>query len=125
MTEEGHDLQSVLTETLAVLEQVSAAHPPGLRTREVGRVLSVGNGIALVAGLPGVQAEELIRFPGGLLGLAFNVDPAEVGVVLLGEMGDLKAGAEARLTGRVLDVPVGEVVEQMDLPAVVAVDMAL
>ncbi|MEW6657836.1 MAG: alternate F1F0 ATPase, F1 subunit alpha [Thermodesulfobacteriota bacterium] len=108
MTEEDQDLQSVLAETMSVLKKVAAAPRPGLRTREVGRVSSVGNGIALVAGLPGVQAEELIRFPGGLLGLAFNVDPAEVGVVLLGEMGELKAGAEARLTGRVLDVPVGE-----------------
>jgi F-type H+-transporting ATPase subunit alpha len=108
MTEEPQDLQSVLAETMSVLNKVAAAPHPGLRTREVGRVLSVGNGIALVAGLPGVRAEELVRFPGGLLGLAFNVDPTEVGVVLLGEMGQLKAGAEARLTGRVLDVPVGE-----------------
>ncbi|MDD2903357.1 MAG: alternate F1F0 ATPase, F1 subunit alpha [Syntrophales bacterium] len=108
MTEEPHDLQSVLIETLSVLEQVTDTHRPGLRTREVGRVISIGNGIALVAGLPGVEAEEIIRFPGGLLGLAFNVDPGEVGVVLLGDIGELKAGAEARLTGRVLDVPVGE-----------------
>jgi F-type H+-transporting ATPase subunit alpha len=108
MTEEPRDLQAVLAETLSVLEQVSDQHRPGLRTQDVGRVLSVGNGIALVAGLPGVEAEELIRFPGGLLGLAFNVDPTEVGVVLLGDIGELKAGAEARLTGRVLDVPVGE-----------------
>jgi F-type H+-transporting ATPase subunit alpha len=108
MTEEPRDLQSVLDETLSVLDQVSGTHRPGLRTREVGRVISLGNGIALVAGLPGVEAEELIRFPGGLMGLAFNVDPSEVGVVLLGDIGELKAGAEARLTGRVLDVPVGE-----------------
>jgi F-type H+-transporting ATPase subunit alpha len=108
MTDERQELQTVLAETLSVLDQVSATHRAGLRTREVGRVTSVGSGIALVAGLPGVEAEELIRFPGGLLGLAFNVDPTEVGVVLLGEIGELKAGAEARLTGRVLDVPVGE-----------------
>jgi F-type H+-transporting ATPase subunit alpha len=108
MTDERQELQSVLAETLSVLDQVSATHRPGLRTQEVGRVRSVGSGIALVSGLPGVEAEELIRFPGGLLGLAFNVDPTEVGVVLLGEIGELKAGAEARLTGRVLDVPVGE-----------------
>ena len=108
MTEERHELQAVLGETLSVLEQVSDKHRPGLRTQEVGRVSSLGNGIALMAGLPGVKAEELIRFPGGLLGLAFNVDPTEVGVILLGEIGELKAGAEARRTGRVLDVPVGE-----------------
>jgi F-type H+/Na+-transporting ATPase subunit alpha len=108
MTEERHELQAILGETLSVLEQVSDTHRPGLRTQEVGRISSLGNGIALMAGLPGVKAEELIRFPGGLLGLAFNVDPTEVGVILLGEIGELKAGAEARRTGRVLDVPVGE-----------------
>ena len=68
----------------------------------------VGNGIALVAGLPGIRSEELVRFPDNLLGMAFNVDAHEVGVILLGETAGLKAGAEVRRTGRVLDVPVGE-----------------
>ena len=108
MTEAGKGIQAVLDDTITVLKQVVGAHRPGLRTQEVGRVRSVGNGIALVAGLPGVRSEELIRFPGGLLGVAFNVDPSEAGVILLGDTGDLQAGAEARRTGRVLDVPVGE-----------------
>ena len=108
MNQERGELHTLLDETVSVLEQVFSAYRPGLRTREVGRVRSLGNGIALVEGLPGVEAEELIRFPGGLQGVAFNVDPTEVGVVLLGEIGDLKAGTEARRTGRVLDVPVGE-----------------
>ena len=69
----------------------------------------VGNGIALVDGLPRVKSEEIIQFPGNLPGVAFNVDAQEVGVILLGETGDLKAGVEVRRTGRVLDdVPVGE-----------------
>ena len=108
MSQDRPELETLLDETVTVLEQVLRGRRPGLRAREVGRVLSVGNGIALVAGLPGVQAEEIIRFPGGLQGVAFNVDPTEVGVVLLGETGDLRAGDEARRTGRVLDVPVGE-----------------
>ena len=108
MTEAGKGIQAVLDDTITVLKQVVGAHRPGLRTQEVGRVRSVGNGIVLVAGLPGVRSEELIRFPGGLLGVTFNVDPSEAGVILLGETGDLQAGAEARRTGGVLDVPVGE-----------------
>ncbi|MCK9376939.1 MAG: alternate F1F0 ATPase, F1 subunit alpha [Syntrophobacterales bacterium] len=108
MNQERRELHTLLDETVSALEQVLSAYRPGLKPREVGRVRSLGNGIALVEGLPGVRAEELIRFPGGLQGVAFNVDPTEVGVVLLGEIGDLKAGAEVRRTGRVLDVPVGE-----------------
>lgn len=108
MTEAGKGIQAVLDDTIAALNQVVGAPRPGLRTQEVGRVRSVGNGIVLVAGLPGIRSEELIRFPGGLLGVTFNVDPSEAGVILLGETGDLQAGAEARRTGRVLDVPVGE-----------------
>lgn len=109
MTEAGKEIQAVLDDTITVLKQVVGAHWPGLRTQEVGRVRAVGNGIVLVAGLPGVRSEELIRFPGGLLGVTFNVDPSEAGVILLGDTGDLQAGAEARRTGGVLDVPVGEV----------------
>ena len=108
MTEAGKGIQAVLDDTITVLKQVVGAHRPGLRTQEVGRVRAVGNGIVLVAGLPGVRSEELIRFPGGLLGVTFNVDPSEAGVILLGDTGDLQAGAEARRTGGVLDVPVGE-----------------
>ena len=108
MTEAGKGIQAVLDDTITVLKQVVGSQRPGLRTQEVGRVRAVGNGIVLVAGLPGVRSEELIRFPGGLLGVTFNVDPSEAGVILLGETGDLQAGAEARRTGGVLDVPVGE-----------------
>jgi F-type H+/Na+-transporting ATPase subunit alpha len=108
MTEAGKGIQAVLDDTITVLKQVVDAHRSGLRTQEVGRVRAVGNGIVLVAGLPGVRSEELIRFPGGLLGVTFNVDPSDAGVILLGDTGDLQAGAEARRTGGVLDVPVGE-----------------
>jgi F-type H+/Na+-transporting ATPase subunit alpha len=61
-----------------------------------------------LSGLPGVKSEELIQFPNGLQGMAFNLDPDEVGVILLGDSKGLKAGYEGRRTGRVLDVPVGD-----------------
>jgi F-type H+-transporting ATPase subunit alpha len=76
--------------------------------REVGVVTSVGAGIARVRGLPNVRSEELLRFDRGSLGTAFNLDPDEVGVVLLDETTGIEAGDEVRRTGRVMDVPVGE-----------------
>jgi F-type H+-transporting ATPase subunit alpha len=92
-----------------------------LAPREVGYVTGVSTGIATVSGLPGIGFEELVRFPGGLLGIAFNVDEDEVGVVLLGEYQDLHAGDEVERTGRVMDVPVGDgllgrVVNPMGVP---------
>ncbi|MGB3798720.1 MAG: alternate F1F0 ATPase, F1 subunit alpha [Lewinella sp.] len=76
--------------------------------REIGVVTGVSNGIAKVSGLPGVGFEELIRFPNGLFGIAYNLDETEVGVILLGKDSLLKAGDEVTRTGRVMDVPVGE-----------------
>jgi len=100
-------LRDSVEETFAVLNEVLATGRAKLTTREVGRVVSVGQGIARLRGLPGVQAEELVSFPGGLLGLAYNLDPDEVGVVLLGPSQHLTAGSLAHRTGRILDVPVG------------------
>ncbi len=68
----------------------------------------MSTGIARVSGLPGVGFEELLEFPGGVFGIAFNVDEDEIGVVLLGEYSQLRAGAEVSRTGRVLDVAVGD-----------------
>ena len=81
---------------------------PALRPREIGRVASIGSGVATVHGLPGARSEELVRFPGGRLGMAFNLDPGVLGVILLDEAQDIHAGDEVRLTGRVLDFPVGD-----------------
>ncbi len=81
---------------------------PQLAPREVGFITKVSTGIATVSGLPGVGFEELVQFPGGLLGIAFNVDEDEVGVILLGEYEDLHAGDEVERSGRVMDVAVGD-----------------
>lgn len=79
----------------------------GLTVQETGTVTHIGQAIAYVSGLPGVQAEELVRFPGGLYGMAYNLDAEEVGVILLGDSTLISAGAEVRRTERVVDVPVG------------------
>ena len=78
-----------------------------LTMKEVGTITNVYTGIATVSGLPGVGFEELVQFSDDLLGIAFNVDEEEVGVVLLGDYQNLHAGDEVTRTGRVMDVAVG------------------
>ena len=101
-------LQGVFERAFAGLSQGREAFAPQLTPRETGTVTSVSTGIARVSGLPGVGSDELVRFPGDVFGIAFNVDPKEIGVVLLGDYSDLRAGAEVERTGRVMDVAVGD-----------------
>jgi F-type H+-transporting ATPase subunit alpha len=107
MTQDNETLQGVLDDTFTTLNRVLANIRPELKSQEIGIVKFVGQGIARVAGLPNVQSEEVVRFPGNVLGMVFNLDPDEVGVILLDKGEHLKAGCEVRRTGRVLDVPVG------------------
>src|ERR1039457_6166580 len=102
------NLQSVFDRTFAGISQGLGNFTPQLTPREVGTIMSVATGIAKVSGLPGVGFEELVTFPGDLLGIAFNVDEDEIGVVLLGEYWRLHAGDEVQRTGRVMDVAVGD-----------------
>ncbi len=101
------NLEAVFDTAFSELTEALGAFSPRLTTREVGTITNVATGIAKVAGLPGVGFDELIAFPGGVLGIAFNVDEEEVGVVLLGEYQHLRAGDEVERTGRVTDVGVG------------------
>ncbi len=102
------NLQVVFHHALDGLGKVREAFAPQLTPREVGTITNVSTGIARVSGLPGVGFEELVKFPGGGFGIAFNVDEDEVGVVLLGEYSHLHAGDEVERTGRVMDVAVGD-----------------
>lgn len=108
MNELKGQLRDVLDDTMKVLDRVVASHHPRLTPEEVGRVTFVGHGTVHVDGLPGVRSQEVVRFPGDRLGLAFNLDRHEVGVILLEKGEGLRAGTEVRRTQRVLDVPVGE-----------------
>ncbi len=101
-------LQALLQRTFEAAEKSVSQYKAELRVQEVGIVQYVGHGVAHVLGLPGVQAEEVILFPGNLLGMALNLDEDEVGVVLLGKSTHLRAGHGARRTGRVVDAPVGD-----------------
>jgi F-type H+-transporting ATPase subunit alpha len=101
-------LQNDFDDAFAGISQVREAFRPVLTPREVGAITSVSTGIAKVSGLPGVGFDELVIFPGDLLGIAFNVDADEIGVVLLGDYTRLHAGDEVQRTGRVMDVGVGD-----------------
>jgi len=101
-------LQQILKETPELLGRVVSDYQPQLKVQEIGTVMSVGQGIAVVRGLPRVRSEELIRFESGLEGMVFNLDPERLGVILLGEGSKLEAGQKAFRTGRVVDAPVGK-----------------
>ncbi len=75
---------------------------------EVGVVAYTGDGIAGVEGLPSAMANELLEFPGGILGVAQNLDTREIGTVILGNFEEIEEGQQVRRTGRVLSVPVGD-----------------
>ncbi|HHE31962.1 MAG TPA: alternate F1F0 ATPase, F1 subunit alpha [Chlorobaculum parvum] len=104
LNKSGHPLDRALDSVRQAREGWSA----DLALVEGGVVRTVLNGIVKVDGLPGVGYEELVRFHDDLYGIAFNIDPGEVGVVLLGDYARLRTGDRAWRTGRVTDVPVGE-----------------
>ncbi|MBE9502577.1 MAG: alternate F1F0 ATPase, F1 subunit alpha [Proteobacteria bacterium] len=108
MDKKSDQLKVFLDDTFSLFNGVLKEHETRLTMREVGTVKYVGRGIARVDGLMGVKSEELVSFPGNIMGMVFNLDPEEVGVILFSEGEELKAGSEVSRTGRVMDVPVGE-----------------
>ena len=87
------ELHTVLDSTFSYIEHELESFKPDVKADEVGTVKSVGQGVAQVEGLPRAKSEELLRFTGNLLGTVFNVDPSGMGVVLLDQSADLKAGS--------------------------------
>ena len=102
------NLERVVDDTFDAIGAAREACSPRLTPREVGTVASISTGIAKVSGLPGVGFDEVLRFPGDVYGIAFNVDEDEIGVVLLGDYWRLQAGDEVERRGHVMDVPVGD-----------------
>ena len=105
---EKEELKEFLDDTFKTMDRVLEDQHPELREREVGLVRYVGHGIVRVGGLPNIKAEEVVLFPKNVQGLVFNIDPEEIGIILLGPSEHIVAGSEVRRTGRILDVPVGE-----------------
>jgi F-type H+-transporting ATPase subunit alpha len=90
-----------------IREEIEAFEAP-VETVDVGYVLEVGDGIARLSGLAGVMAGELLEFPGGVMGIALNLEADNVGAVIMGEYTEIEEGDVVRSTGRIASVPVGD-----------------
>src|SRR6266850_962463 len=95
-------------EISAILKQQIANFGSEAEVAEVGQVLSVGDGIARVYGLDSVKAGEMVEFPGGIKGMALNLESDNVGVVIFGEDRTIREGDTVKRTGAIVDVPVGK-----------------
>jgi len=93
----------------APLGQAVARIAPGLEVSEVAHVLSVGSGVAQISGFTDLRADELVRFPHGIMGIASNLREHRIGVIVLGDSERIRPGDRLHRTGRVVDVPVGDV----------------
>jgi len=95
-------------EVSAILEDRILGHAATTNLEETGRVLSIGDGIARVYGLKNIQAEEMVEFSSGLKGMALNLEPDNVGIVVFGNDKLIKEGDIVKRTGAIVDVPIGE-----------------
>src|SRR5688572_2273230 len=95
-------------EISAILKQQIASFGTEAESAEVGQVLAVGDGIARVHGLDNVQAGEMVEFPGGIKGMALNLETDNVGIVIFGDDSTIKEGDTVKRTGTIVDVPVGK-----------------
>jgi len=93
--------------TARLRQQIEEFAAP-LQAVDVGTVVEVGDGIARIQGLAGVMLSELVEFPTGVYGIAFNLEADQVGVIILGEYTGIEEGQQVRSTGRIIQVPVGE-----------------
>ena len=90
------------------IENYVSSYSPDVSREEVGVVVDTGDGVAHVEGLPGTMANELLEFPGGILGVAQNLEPRQIGVVILGDFESIEEGQEVKRTGQILSIPVGD-----------------
>src|SRR5689334_11710163 len=95
-------------EIRGALERYVSSYTPEISREEVGVVTYAGDGIAQVEGLPSAEANELLEFEDGTLGVSLNLDVREIGVVILGEFAGVEEGQRVKRTGRVLSVPIGD-----------------
>lgn len=108
MTSQIPSLQILLDQTFTPFDRALESYQPQIRPHEIGMVSSVGEAIASVVGLPNVKADEILRFSGGINGIAFNLDPHEIGVILLGSSEHLEVGQRVLRTQQVMHAPVGD-----------------
>jgi F-type H+/Na+-transporting ATPase subunit alpha len=95
-------------EITSIIKSEIKGFDAGAEVAGVGTIVEVGDGIAQIYGLSGALASELLEFPGGVMGMAFNLEEETVGALILGEYTHLKEGDQVKTTGRVVEVPVGD-----------------
>jgi F-type H+/Na+-transporting ATPase subunit alpha len=101
-------MSDLIKEITSDLQKQIEEYQPDLDVRDVGTVLEAGDGIARVDGLADVRAQELVQFPNGTLGIAFNLEDDNVGVIIMGDYSGVEEGMTVRSTGRIASVPVGD-----------------
>ena len=100
-------MSDLIQQITADLKKQIESFEPSLEMRDVGTVVEAGDGIARVSGLAGVRAQELVQFASGVLGVAFNLESDQVGVIIMGEYAEVEEGMLVYSTGRIASVPVG------------------
>jgi F-type H+-transporting ATPase subunit alpha len=100
-------MSDLISKITADLKSQIEAFEPELEVRDVGTVLEAGDGIARVSGLADVRSQELVQFANGVMGIAFNLEKEDVGVIIMGEYAEIEEGMQVRSTGRIASVPVG------------------
>ena len=111
MTQNGNAMTELTIssdEIRSAIESYVSEYSPEVTREEVGIVAECGDGIATVEGLPSAMSNELLSFPGGVLGVALNLDVRSIGAVILGDANTIEEGQEVTRTGEVLSVPVGD-----------------
>ncbi|MCH2037524.1 MAG: F0F1 ATP synthase subunit alpha [Rickettsiales bacterium] len=101
-------MQLAVAEVSNILKEQIAGYDNQADLKEVGQVVSVGDGVAVVHGLDNVRAGEMLELPGGMSGLALNLESDSVGVVIFGDDRDVKEGDTVKRTGKIIQVPVGK-----------------
>ena len=114
-------MSDLISQITADLRSQIDSYKPSMEVRDVGTVIEAGDGIARVSGLADVRAQELVEFANGVLGIAFNLEQSNVGVIIMGEYGSIEEGMMVKSTGRIASVPVGDglvgrVVNALGLP---------
>ena len=95
-------------EIVSIIKQQIEQFGTQINLVDVGTVIGVGDGIARIYGLAGVKYNEMLQFPGDVMGIALNLEEDSVAAILLGDAGNIKEGDEVRATGKIAEVPVGE-----------------
>ncbi len=101
-------MSDLINQITSDLRKQIDAYTPEMGIRDVGTVIEAGDGIARVNGLSDVRSQELVQFENGIIGIAFNLEQDNVGVIIMGEYSEIEEGMNVHSTGRIASVPVGK-----------------